>query len=254
MPAAIIADTITILSNAWNDTRSFNSPNDSNQRNAATTGYRFAMIAGKSVAFPGRAGGLGTGAPTAASTTSCACWRIGAAQTANYRGSMVSLYTARQGIGIYKFERERVRAGHPRLRVRHRLPDAGAAATGHADVPGHQHAEVPPDSPPEPIARVFGSAFPSCRILVSHQAAAGGDMALYAFDGTGNQDADDTEAGRQQPAALLSRLSGSRQGPAGNQRPRQPLSRRASGGARRPTPDRSYRRRSASEAISASAS
>ena len=49
---AIIADSVTLLSNAWNDIRSFTSPNDSADRDAATTGYRVAIVSGKGLAFP----------------------------------------------------------------------------------------------------------------------------------------------------------------------------------------------------------
>ncbi len=40
---AIIADSVTLLSNAWNDIRSFTFPNASADRDAATTGYRVAV-------------------------------------------------------------------------------------------------------------------------------------------------------------------------------------------------------------------
>ena len=80
-PAAIIGDAITILSNNWSDANSFNNPNDMAARDATDTGYRFAMIAGKSMAFPKPGWARpATGARTAASTTSCACWRTGAAR------------------------------------------------------------------------------------------------------------------------------------------------------------------------------
>ena len=41
---------------------------------------------------------------------------------------------------------------HEKLLVRHRLPDAVAAAAGHADVPRREHADVQADSPADPVA------------------------------------------------------------------------------------------------------
>jgi hypothetical protein len=102
-PAAILGDAITILSNNWRDVRSLNSPNDMAARDATDTGYRFAMIGGKSVAFtrPGwaAAGDTGTDGGVHNFMRMLEDW---GGQTTYYRGSMVSLYTARQMIGIYK--------------------------------------------------------------------------------------------------------------------------------------------------------
>ena len=56
VPAAIIADAVTFLSNAWNDLRSFNSPTNSMNRVATTTSYRMAVITGKGIPFPQPAG------------------------------------------------------------------------------------------------------------------------------------------------------------------------------------------------------
>ena len=39
VPAAIMADAVTLLSNNWNDFRSFNSPTNSTNRDATTTSY-----------------------------------------------------------------------------------------------------------------------------------------------------------------------------------------------------------------------
>jgi hypothetical protein len=101
-PAAILADAITILSNSWSDVKSLNSPNDVGGRVATTTGYRFAMVAGKSIPFtrPGwGAQDMGTDGGVHNFLRMLEDW---GGQTARYRGSMVSLYTARQMIGIYR--------------------------------------------------------------------------------------------------------------------------------------------------------
>ncbi len=102
-PAAIICDAVTILSNNWLDVRSLNSPNDYNNRPGATTGYRFALIAGKSIAFPkpgwAALGNWGTDGGVHNFMRMLEDW---ATFTAHYRGSIVSLYTARQMIGMFK--------------------------------------------------------------------------------------------------------------------------------------------------------
>jgi hypothetical protein len=102
-PAAIIADAITILSNNWRDVFSLNFPNDYTQRDATSTGYRFAMIAGKSPAFPKPAwatlNNWGSDGGVHNFMRMLEDW---GGQSTNYRGSMVSLYAARQMIGIFK--------------------------------------------------------------------------------------------------------------------------------------------------------
>lgn len=102
-PASIIADAVTILSNNWLDVRSFTSPNDYTGRDATTTGYRFAVIAGKSIPFAKPAwaalGNWGTDGGIHNFMRMLEDWT---GQTANYRGSIVSLYTARQMIGMFK--------------------------------------------------------------------------------------------------------------------------------------------------------
>jgi len=102
-PAAIIGDAITILSNSWTDVKSLNNPHDMAARDATSTGYRFAMIGGKSIAFPkpgwAAAGDWGTDGGVHNFMRMLEDW---GGQTISYRGAMISLYTARQMIGIYK--------------------------------------------------------------------------------------------------------------------------------------------------------
>jgi len=104
-PSAIIADSIVILSNNWLDVRSFKSPNDMGGRPATNTGYRFAMVAGKSVPFlkPSWATQTNWGSDGGVHNflRMLEDWG-GGAETVHYRGSMVSLYTARQFIGIFR--------------------------------------------------------------------------------------------------------------------------------------------------------
>ncbi len=102
-PAAIIGDSIVILSNSWTDANSLTNPNDMGARQASNTGYRFAMIAGKSMAFPKpgwtTVGDWGTDGGVHNFMRMLEDW---GGQTISYRGAMISLYTARQFIGIYK--------------------------------------------------------------------------------------------------------------------------------------------------------
>ncbi len=105
--AAVIADAVTLLSNAFNDIGTFQSPHvvNSTYRTASTTWYRMAVIAGKGLTFP---------RPTTNSNDNTDFGTDGGAhnflryieywsgQTLNYRGSIVSFYTNRQAVGIYK--------------------------------------------------------------------------------------------------------------------------------------------------------
>jgi hypothetical protein len=105
-PSAIIGDSIVILSNNWLDARSFNTPNDMGGRQATNTGYRFAMIAGKSVPFLKQEAwqtqtNWGSDGGVHNFLRMLEDWN-GGANTVFYRGSMVSLYTARQFIGIFR--------------------------------------------------------------------------------------------------------------------------------------------------------
>ena len=50
IPASIVADSVTILSNNWNDSKSFAYPYDLSQRKATETTVRFAMISGDTIA------------------------------------------------------------------------------------------------------------------------------------------------------------------------------------------------------------
>jgi hypothetical protein len=50
--SAVMADTVTLLSNNWNDLASLQSPADINGRPAATSFYRVAIATGKNINFP----------------------------------------------------------------------------------------------------------------------------------------------------------------------------------------------------------
>ena len=103
--AAVIADSVTLLSNAFNDILTFLSPHDPGGRDAETTWYRLGVIAGKGISFPrpGNNGGdhrdYGTDGGTHNFLRFIEGW---GGETLNYRGSIVSLYTSRQAVGTYK--------------------------------------------------------------------------------------------------------------------------------------------------------
>jgi hypothetical protein len=119
--AAVIADSVTLLSNAWNDLRSFVNPHDASQdnalpfdandddaRGATTTWYRTAIISGKGLNFPRAATGYngatdggdwGTDGGAHNFLRYIENWSN---ETLNYRGSIISFYTNRQAVGVYK--------------------------------------------------------------------------------------------------------------------------------------------------------
>ena len=117
VPAAIIADAITLLSTNWNDGLSFEAPTSATARSAVTTGYRFAAVAGKGLSFPycGANCANPAGAPAASPYFLFGTdggvgnflrlledWQTAAASI-NYRGSLISLFTSRQATGTFKF-------------------------------------------------------------------------------------------------------------------------------------------------------
>jgi hypothetical protein len=102
-----VADTVAILSNTWTDANSFRNPNNSANRPATTTGYRFAVITGKALSFPYPAAGnpnflFGTDGGAGNFLRMMENWRP-AGVDLNFRGSMVSLFTSRQGTGTFKY-------------------------------------------------------------------------------------------------------------------------------------------------------
>lgn len=103
VPAAVVGDSITLLSNSFNDAMTFVYPNNSTNRNATDTGYRFAMITGKTIPFP-KPGAwgvaeLGSDGGVHNFMKMLEDW---GGQNLRYRGSMVSLYFSRQAVGIYR--------------------------------------------------------------------------------------------------------------------------------------------------------
>jgi hypothetical protein len=119
-PASVIADSITLLSNAWSDHNSFYNPNDVDQRVGTTTYWRFAAIAGKSLSFPycGSACGnpphlYGTDGGVANFLRLLEKW-FESGQSLNYRGSLVTLHNSRQAVGTFRFPNSHIYTGGTR--------------------------------------------------------------------------------------------------------------------------------------------
>ena len=99
---SVLADAVTLLSNQWNDRGSFANANSLTNRNASTTWYRLAIIAGKGLSFPQPAGtpqDFGTDGGAHNFLRYIEDW---SGQTLNYRGSIASLFYSRQALGVYK--------------------------------------------------------------------------------------------------------------------------------------------------------
>jgi Tfp pilus assembly protein PilX len=104
--AAVIGDAVTLLSNNWangGDERSFTNPYNVGSRPGTTTWYRMAIASGKGINFtrPDEEDDqdFGTDGGTHNFLRFLENW---GGATANYRGSIVSLYYYRQAIGPYK--------------------------------------------------------------------------------------------------------------------------------------------------------
>ncbi|MCC7008876.1 MAG: pilus assembly PilX N-terminal domain-containing protein [Acidobacteria bacterium] len=99
---AVIADAVTLLSNAWNDRTSVTNAHSMTNRDAVTTWYRLAVIAGKGISFPQPAGTVQDFGTDGGAHNFLRYLEDWSDQTLNFRGSIVSLYTSRQGNGTYK--------------------------------------------------------------------------------------------------------------------------------------------------------
>ena len=102
--SAVLADTVTLLSNNWRDLNSFTSPADTAGRLATTTWYRVAIASGKNINFPrpnlaGIPNDFGTDGGVHNFLQFLENW---GGDTANYRGSMVSLYYSAYATGVFK--------------------------------------------------------------------------------------------------------------------------------------------------------
>lgn len=101
--AAIIADTVTLLSNNWTDANSLNNPTNVGGRPAATSYYRMAVAAGKNIPFPipnwGAAQDFGTDGGLHNFLRYLENW---GGKTLYYTGSLVSMYYSEYNTGVFK--------------------------------------------------------------------------------------------------------------------------------------------------------
>lgn len=100
--ASVAGDTVTLLSDSWNDVNSFTNPYDDTKRLAAQTSYRVALIGGKGIPFPqpnGQPADFGTDGGVHNFLRYLEDW---GGINAIYKGSLVSFYYNRQGVGTYK--------------------------------------------------------------------------------------------------------------------------------------------------------
>ena len=124
-PAAIMADSITLLSSTWDtvmqvnveidfptntlywmghgDTRSFYTPNDPSRREATDTWYRFGALAGKTRNWDQswQAGSFGTDGGVHNFLRLTEDWNE-AGRTLNYKGSIASFFYSRQNTGLFR--------------------------------------------------------------------------------------------------------------------------------------------------------
>ncbi|HEY7616904.1 MAG TPA: hypothetical protein VH744_08880, partial [Terriglobales bacterium] len=101
--AAVIADSVTLLSNNWSDANSLANPFTPASRPATDTWYRLAIAAGKNISFPqptwGAAQDYGTDGGVHNFLRYIERW---SGRTLSYRGSLVSLFYSQYATGVYK--------------------------------------------------------------------------------------------------------------------------------------------------------
>jgi hypothetical protein len=100
---SVIADSVTLLADSWNDVNSFTSPYDWTNRTAISTTYRLAIAAGKGIGFPNPSGSEsdeGTDGGVHNFVRYLENW--GSGTTSYYLGSMVNFWYSHQGYGMFK--------------------------------------------------------------------------------------------------------------------------------------------------------
>jgi len=100
--AAVIADSVTLLSNNWSDLNSMLNPLNLGNRKTASTYYRLAIAGGKNINFPQPAGtgqDFGTDGGVHNFLRYIETW---GGSTLFYRGSLVSLYYSQYATGTFK--------------------------------------------------------------------------------------------------------------------------------------------------------
>jgi Tfp pilus assembly protein PilX len=99
---SIIADAVTLLSNAWNDNISFVQPYTPGNRTRNTqTWYRMAIIGGKGMSFP-QPNGTPTDFGTDGGAHNFLRYLEAGDQPVNYRGAIATFFYNRQAVGTFK--------------------------------------------------------------------------------------------------------------------------------------------------------
>ncbi|HEY0658059.1 MAG TPA: hypothetical protein VGD05_06280, partial [Pyrinomonadaceae bacterium] len=101
IPAGIMGDAVTILSNNWNDGKSFAYPNDLTNRVASNTQVRFAMLAGDPITGRSPSEGL-TGAQNGGLINFKRFLESWTGNRLNYSGSLVNLFNSFNNNGRHK--------------------------------------------------------------------------------------------------------------------------------------------------------
>jgi hypothetical protein len=101
--AAILADSLTLLSNSWNDLNDMANPADQSKRVATTTYYRMAIAAGKNITFSNPAGAISPDWGSDGGLHNFLRYLENWGGIAlNYNGSLVSLYYSQYNTGTFK--------------------------------------------------------------------------------------------------------------------------------------------------------
>jgi hypothetical protein len=100
--ASVVADSVTLLSNSWNDANTFAYPyNPAGGRAGITTTYRTAIAAGKGLEFV-QITGTGNDYGTDGGVHNYLRYLESWGGTLYYKGSLVNLFYSQQGIGVFK--------------------------------------------------------------------------------------------------------------------------------------------------------
>jgi hypothetical protein len=112
VPAAVMADAVTLISNSWSDVNSFSSPTNPGGRNAAVTYYRTAVMGGTNIPFSSYQSGttsptFGYSYPEDFGTDGGVHNFLRLLENWNnvnlyYEGSLADFYYSRQATGVYK--------------------------------------------------------------------------------------------------------------------------------------------------------
>lgn len=109
IPASIVADAVTILSNNWNDALSFTSPYNQANRDATTTQMRFAMISGDTIST--RQNAVNQGSSVNGQNENGGVhnfkrfleqWDSAGGVRLDYAGSLINLFVSRNNNGAFK--------------------------------------------------------------------------------------------------------------------------------------------------------